>query len=106
MFDSRRRYGGAGCREAELLIVECGTAISGGQFDNDEIDAGFFEIAVCVSIGAEQFGSSHLEPDGVNGVVDDAGLVRFAISRDDGNGVGVSFHSLLEFHKTEDYHKS
>lgn len=97
MFDSCRRYGGAGCREAELLIVECGTAISGRQFDNDEIDAAFFEIAVGVSVGAEQFGSSHLEPDGIDGVVDDAGLVRFAISRDDSNGVAVSFHSLLHY---------
>ena len=94
MFDSRRRYGGAGCRESELLIVECRAAISGRQFDNDEIDAGFFEIAVGVSVGAEQFGPSHLEPDGVNGVVDDAGLVRFAISRDDSNRMAVSFHIL------------
>jgi len=97
VFDSRRRYGGACCREAELLIVECGAAISGRQFDNDEIDTAFFEIAVSVSVGAEQFGPSHLEPDGVNGVVDDAGLVRFAVSRDDSNGVVVSFHFLHHY---------
>lgn len=106
MFDSRRGDGGAGCRQAQVLIVESGAAISGGQFDNNEIDTGFLEITVGTSVGAEQFGSSHLEPDGVNGVVDDPGLVCFAISRDDSNCVAVCFHFPLQFHKTEDYHKS
>ena len=105
MFYSRRGDGSAGCRQAQVLVVESRAAISGCQFDNDKINAGFFEITVDISIGAEQLGSSHLEPNGVNGVVDDPCLVRFAISRDDSNCVAVCFHFPFQFHQMEDYQK-
>ena len=72
---------GAGGHQIELFIVKGGSAILDMQFGYDEKDARGFEVFVGEAIGAKQFGSAHLEIDGIDAVVDDAALVGLAVSR-------------------------
>jgi hypothetical protein len=51
------------------------------QLGYDEKDARGLEVFVGKAIGAQQFGSAHLEIDGINAVVDDAALVCLAVTR-------------------------
>jgi hypothetical protein len=71
----------ADCFKIELFIVKSGPAILNTQLGYYEKDARGFEVLIGQSIGAKQFGSAHLEIDGINSVVNDAALVGFAVSR-------------------------
>ena len=74
----------AGGFKIKLFIVKSGPAILDAQLGYYEKDARGFEVFVCQAIGAKQFGSAHLEIDGIDAVVDYAALVGLAVSRLDG----------------------
>jgi hypothetical protein len=80
----------AGCNvcdgsfEIEFFIVKSGSAILDAKLGYYEKDARGFEVLVGKAIGPKQFGSAHLEIDGIDAVMDDAALVGLAVSRLDG----------------------
>lgn len=89
VFDAGTGDAGAGGGQVEGFVVKCGAAVLCSQLGNNEEDAGLFEIAVGQAVGAEQFGAAHFEPDGIDGVVDDAGLIGFLIAGNDLDGAFV-----------------
>jgi len=89
----------ADCFEIELFIVKSGPAILDAQLGYYEKDARGFEVFVCQTIGAKQFGSTHLEIDGEDRVMDDAPLVGLAVSRLDGYRAGFNLCTVRETHQ-------
>jgi len=81
----------AGGFEIELFIVKSGSAIFDAQLSYYEKYARGFEVLVCQAIGAKQFGSAHLEIDGIDAVMNNAALVGFAVSRLDGYRARFNF---------------
>ena len=98
MLDTGAGYVGAGGGEVEFFIVQCGTVVFYIKFGDNEVNARPFEFAVGKAVGAEEFGSAHLKPDWIDGVVDDAGLVGFTVSWDDSYRVAVDCDVFREFH--------
>jgi len=89
----------AGGFKIKLFIVKSGSAILDAQLGYYEKDARRFEVLVGQTIGPKQFGSAHLEIDGIDRVMDDAALVGFAVSRLDGYRAGFNLCMVWESHQ-------
>jgi len=98
MFDSGGAYICAVCGKFEVFIVHGRFVIFDIKAGNDEVNAGFFEFAICKAVSTKQFGSAHFKPDGVNRVMYDTGLVGFTVPRHDGYCMGVNCNFYREFH--------
>ena len=72
------------------------------QLGDDKKDAGLFEVAVGKAVDAQKLGAAHFPPDAIDAVVDDAGLIRLAVARDDRDRVRSYFCTVWKFHGTED----
>ena len=81
---------GDGGFEGEEVVVAGGAFVGDVEVDDREKYVHGFEVAVTeVLFGfAEEFGSSHFEPDGVGGVVGDAHGITFGIADSEGEGSG------------------
>ena len=90
---------GAGSFKIELFVVKSGPAILDAKLGYYEKDARGFEVLICQPIGAKQFGSAHLEIDGIDAVMDDAALVGLAVSRLDGYRAGFNLCMVWESHQ-------
>ena len=78
---------GAGGLQLQRLVVEDGTAVFDVQLGYDDEDPRLFQLSVRHTVGAEQFGPSHLEPDGEDAVMNQAAAVGLGVSRADRDGV-------------------
>ena len=85
--------------EIELFIVKSGPAIFDAKLGYYEKDARGFEVFVGQAIGAKQFGSAHLEIDGIDAVVNYAALVGFTVSRLNGYRAGFNLCMVWESHQ-------
>ena len=65
----------------ELFVVKGGAPVPYLDICDDKECSHFFEFAVWNAVFSKQFSSSHFEPYWIYGVVYDAGLVGFTISR-------------------------
>jgi len=73
--------------EGEFLVVFGGGAVLHVDLDDDEEDAGPFELGVGVSLGPEEFDAAHFEVLEVAGVVEVAHGVDLGVADADGQGV-------------------
>lgn len=96
MFHAGTGDSGAGGSQVQFFIVKGGSAVFYIQFGDDKINAVFFQFAVGQAVDAEQLGASHFEPDGIDGVMNHAGLIGFAVAGNNGNGVVLDFGTIRE----------
>jgi len=89
----------AGSFKIKLFIVKSGPAILDAQLGYYEKYARRFEVFVGQTICAKQFGSAHLEIDGIDAVMDYAALVGLAVSRLDGYRAGFNLCMVWESHQ-------
>ncbi len=98
MFDAGVTNISADGSKLQLFIIQGGTVVFDTKLGDNKINARFFEVAVCQSICAEKFRSAHLEPDGINCVVDNTGLIGFTVSWDDGYCITVNCRFFGKIH--------
>jgi len=88
----------AGRCKLELLIIKSGPAILDIQLCYDEENSGCFEVFIRQAIGPEQFGSAHLEINGVYTVVDNTALIGFVVAGLDGYCAGLNGRIFGQIH--------
>jgi len=98
MFDAGGTYISAGGGKFKLFIIQSGAVVFDIEFGDNEVNARLFEFAVREAVSAEKLSSAHFKPDGVNRVVDDAGLVGLTISWDDGYCKAVNCRFFGKIH--------
>lgn len=86
VFDANGGLPGDGGGEGELVVVACGASVGEAELCDHEQVALFFEVSVAQPAFAEQLGSPHLEPDGVDAVMDVAHGVALDVARADLDG--------------------
>jgi hypothetical protein len=86
------------CNQFKLFIVVRRSAVFDIQFGDDHIETFPFEVFVGKAVDAEKLGSAHLEIDRIDAVMDNAGLVGFAIARNDGYRVRLNRCFFGKFH--------
>lgn len=98
MLDAGGTYISTGGGKIELFIIQGGAVVFDIKLGDNEVNAVLFEFAISKTVCSEKFGSAHFKPDRVNRVVDDAGLVGFAISWDNGYCMAINFNFFGKFH--------
>jgi len=86
-----------GC-QFQFLVIMRRSAVFDVQLGDDHIETFFFEVFVGKAVDAEQFRSSQLKINRKNAVMDDAGLVGFAVSWDDSYRVRLNRCFFRKFH--------
>jgi len=98
MLDAGGAYIRTGGGKVEFLIVQGGAAVLDIELCDDKVNTRFFEFAVGKAVCTKKLGSAHLKPYGIDGVVDDAGLVGFTVPWDDGYRMAVNCSFFGKFH--------